>query len=222
MKHWYEITPLDTLFFAVEPADDPYTLRTFVTEAPYDQKYDVFIQWVLRTGAFSGFYLCGPGHQNALHEMLADSELAHNGMAIILRQPEHLELLETLGPGPLAAADPLLFLVSVSTNFTRDAFLTSLEKSGLLSDPARITEVEQAWPQGEVRIEDGDRRVALVFPAERFSDREMGFSEKVTPSETQLQRYQEQFALLDWLFGREEDIVSEVDNTEPPEEGASP
>ena len=69
-----------------------------------------------------------------------------------------------------------------------------------------------------LRLEDGNRRIVLVFPAERFSDREMGFSEKVTPNEAQRARDDEQFALLDWLFEMAPVIVEdEEEQTTVPE-----
>lgn len=198
---------LDALFFAVEPDDDPYTLRTFVTEAPFDQKYDVFFQWPLRADVFSAFYLHGPNHANELHRSWSESDQARAGMAMILRTPQHLAMLEALGPGPLAQADPLLLLVS--TNLTREAAVTSLRTSGLLTDPADLSRVDSGWGNAELRIETGGRRVAVVMPAETFSDLEMGISEKVTPSDAQLARFHEQFALLDWLFRRDGAKVQE-------------
>jgi hypothetical protein len=195
--------PTDFLFFATDPDDPPYTLRTFVTDSPYDQKYDVFFQWVLRADIFSGFYLVGPGQENGLHRSVSESDRARTGMALIVRQPEHLELLEELGPGPLSDADPLLLLISSSsTNLNREAVMASLEASRVLDESQRA-EVAAAWPSGELRFEDGERRIAVVLPAEKYCDINMGITEKVTPTETQLALYQEQFALLDWLYGRE-------------------
>ncbi len=199
--------PMQFMFFATEPDDDPYTLRTFVTEASYDQKYDVFIQWVLRTGMYSGFYLHGPDQKNTLFHMLNESEQTDTGMGLIIREQKHLELLEKLGPGPLSTADHLLLMVSVSTNMAQEDAMASIRKSGVIKEEANLAKVEACWPDGEVRLQEGGRRIAVVVPAEKFSDSQMGFSEKVKPSEIQLERYAEEFELMDWLFGRNDDIV---------------
>jgi hypothetical protein len=65
---------------------------------------------------------------------------------------------------------------------------------------AGLAQAEAARPSGVARIVEPTRRVVVVFDAERFSDRQMGFSEKVTPTPAQRQLYEEQFQLLDWLF----------------------
>ena len=76
----------------------------------------------------------------------------------------------------------------------------ALVEGQILVEPSTMADAESAWPLGQLRLDDGSRRILLVFSAERFSDREMGFSEKVVPQEAQLVLYQEQFELLDWLF----------------------
>lgn len=212
--------PVQFLFFATEPTDDPYTLRTFVTEAPYDQKYDVFIQWVLRTGVYPGFYLHGDDQLKTLHHVLDESEQADTGMALIIREPKHLEILEDLGTGPLASADNLLLLVSSSGGLAREAVLASIRESGVIKESENLDRIENAWPLGDLRLKDGGRRVAVVLSSEKFSDSQMGFSEKVNPSETQRSRYDEQFDLLDWLFDRAKDEATEVaEETESQPEG---
>ena len=198
--------PTDLLFFVMDQDDEPYTLRTFVTDASYDQKYDVFIQWVLRSNIFSGFYLHGPEHGNALYEALADEDEVRAGLALIVSGPEHLAILEELGPERLATADPLLLMVSGSTNLTQEAVMASIRNAEIFEDPAHLAEAEGAWPAGDLRIEDGERRVAVIFAAEQYSDLQMGFSEKVDPSETQRALYEKQFELMDWLYRRDEEI----------------
>ena len=81
--------------------------------------------------------------------------------------------------------------------------MASLKESGVLQDPAHLAEIEEAWPLGEIRLEEGDRSIAVVLPAEKFSDSKMGGTEKVTPKKDNLDLYKEQFALLYWLFRRE-------------------
>jgi len=164
-------------------------------------------RWALRADIFSGFYLVGPRHNNTLYRALVESEAARTGMALVVRNPEHLELLEELGPGPLAETCHLLLMISASTNLNREAVTASLEASGVLN-AAQCAEVETAWPSGELRFEDGERRIAVVLPAEKYCDLNMGITEKVTPSDEQITRYQEQFSLLDWLFEPTETTVS--------------
>ena len=194
------VRPMRWLFFAAEPANDAYTLRQFVTEAPYDQKFDVFIQWVLRNDMYSGFYLPGPAYENTLYRMLETSDRADVGLCLIATQPEHLELLTGLGPEALASADRLLLMFSQKLRWEDVA--AALRDANVLPEPSMLEQIASAWPEGEVKLEAGPRRIAVVFPAERYSDRHMGFSEKVDPDEAQLARYAEQFALLDWLFDR--------------------
>ena len=187
--------PMRFLFFAAEPEDEALTLRSFVTKTPYEQKYDVFIQWVLRADIFSGFHLYGGRFDNALVGMLRDNDKVDTGLALIATRPEHLALLDTLTPGPVAEAERLLLMFSGT--FSWEDVRPRL--SGVLSE-AGMAEAEAVWPNGTARIEDTTRRVAVVFQAERFSDRQMGFSEKITPTEVQKALYAEQFTLLDWLF----------------------
>ena len=89
--------------------------------------------------------------------------------------------------------------------------MASIRKSGVIKEEANLAKVEACWPDGEVRLQEGGRRIAVVVPAEKFSDSQMGFSEKVKPSEIQLERYEEEFELMDWLFGRNDDTVPDND-----------
>lgn len=198
--------PMRFLFFAAEPEDEALTLRAFVTDTAYEQKFDVFIQWVLRTDVFSGFHLYGPRFDNALAGMLRDSDLVDTGLALIASRPEHLDLLASLGPGPVAEAGRLLLMFS--SELPWEDVRTAL--ADVLPAGDAMAQVEAAWPEGTVRLEAGTRRIAVVFPAERFSDREMGFSEKIAPNDAQRARYAEQFELIDWLFDVPPRMVEEV------------
>ena len=190
--------PLRFLFFASTPDEEAYRLRAFTTDTPYEQKFDVFIQWVLRTDVFPGFYLYGPHARNPLYDMLAADEHADAGLALIASRPEHLDQLADLGPGPMAETRRLLLLFAKRLPW--DDVKKTLEDAAIFSSPDAMAEVEAAWPAGEARLEDGDRRIAVVFSAERFSDRHMGFSEKVKPNTAQRTLYGQEFDLLDWLF----------------------
>lgn len=187
--------PMRYLSFAAEPEDEALTLRSFVTKTPFEQKYDVFIQWVLRADIFPGFHLHGDRFENTFSRLLHDSEKADTGLALIATRPDHLELLDSLIPGPVNKADRLLLMFSGS--LPREDVQARL--AAILSADG-LAEAESAWPNGTARIEEQQRRIAVVFRAERFSDRQMGISEKVTPNEVQRALYNEQFALLDWLF----------------------
>jgi len=187
--------PMRFLFFAAEPEDEALTLRSFVTKTPYEQKYDVFIQWVLRADIFSGFHLHGKRFDNVLAGMLRENEKVDAGLALIATRPEHLVLLDALIPEPVAGAERLLLMFSGT--FPWEDVRARL--SGVLSE-AGLAEAEAAWPNGTARIEETTRRIAVVFQAERFSDRQMGISEKITPSEAHRALYNKQFELLDWLF----------------------
>lgn len=187
--------PMRFLFFAAEPKDEALTLRSFVTKTPYEQKYDVFIQWVLRADVFSGFHLYGGRFDNALAGMLRDNDKADTGLALIASRPEHLALLDTLAPGPVADAERLLLMFSETFSWAD----VQVRLSSILSKEGMV-QAESAWPGGIARIEEPARRVAVVFQAERFSDRQMGFSEKITPAEVQKALYAKQFELIDWLF----------------------
>jgi hypothetical protein len=189
------VRPMRFLFFAAEPEDEALTLRAFVTKTPYEKKYDVFIQWVLRADIFSGFQLYGDRFDNAIANMVRDSDQVDTGLALIATRPDHLVLLDALAPGPVTEEQQLLLMFSRS--FIWEDIRRSL--SEFLS-PDGLAAAEAAWPDGTARIEEGTRRIAIVFQAERFSDRQMGFSEKVTPSEIQKALYAEEFSLLDWLF----------------------
>jgi hypothetical protein len=187
--------PMRYLFFAAEPEDEALTLRAFVTDTPYEQKYDVFIQWVLRTDVFPGFHLRGKRFDNAFAGMVRNHEQVDTGLALIAARPDHLELLDELTPGPLREAERrlLMFAGTFSWQDVQPRLAAVLSANGM--EQARA-----AWPDSTARIEDAGRRTAVVFQAERFSDRNMGFSEKVTPTEAQKTLYAEQFELLDWLF----------------------
>jgi hypothetical protein len=206
--------PMRWLLFAADPADEAYTLRQFTTDEPFDRKFDVFIQWVLRCDIYSGFYLCGPAYRNRLHEMLSASDQVDMGFALIVKGPEQLELLAELGPGVLSSTERLLLMFS--GGLALQDVKNALAGSGVLTQPDMLGRVMAAWPDGEVRLQDGSRRIVVVFPAERYSDREMGFSEKVDPSETQRARYDEQFALLDWLFDRTPEARTDEAAMQPP------
>ena len=104
--------PAPAVFFAAEAKDPAYVLRDFTSTSPYDQRYDVLIQWVLRTGAFSGFYVVGSDHRPGLYEHLRQTQAVKTALALIVRGADQLELLPQLMHGPGAKDQRLLLLFS--------------------------------------------------------------------------------------------------------------
>jgi hypothetical protein len=193
------LRPTQALFFASEPDDPVYVLRAFTSQASYDQRYEVFIQWILRTGAFSGFYVTGPGYRNELYAHLCQDPKAKIGLALIVRGPQQLGLLKELMKGPGAKTQRLLLAFSKQLDW--ETVAKTLYDSGIVSRMDALEKVKAAWPAGEVILEEGKRRLLLVFSAERFSDQAMGFSEKVTPNDAQRALFGQEFSLVDRLFG---------------------
>ncbi|MCF7730509.1 MAG: hypothetical protein K9N23_02435 [Akkermansiaceae bacterium] len=187
--------------FSADSHDKAHHLRGFQGEGPYDQRYEVFVQWVLRTGAMTGFHLLDVPEGNALHEHLrgcADSRVAR---ALIVRKPEDLEQLDALAAVPADNGDPVLLMFAGSIP-VEDA-VAAVKHSGLLGSDSAAAEIASAWPAGEVLVEDGGRRVLVVAGAERFSDQAMGISEKVTPDAGQRELFGQAYGVIDRLMGRE-------------------
>lgn len=187
----------DWLVFAAHEDDPAHHLREFLTEEPYDERYEVFVQWVLRTGAFSGFELLGPDQSNGLYKHLRGSESSHTHQALILRKPDDLPLLAELADG----TDPLLLMFDSSIDAA--TAVKSLEQSGVVSDPQALAELESAWPDGEAVTGADGRRIMVMARAERFSDQAMGISEKVRPDAAQRALFDQAFGVVERLFGEE-------------------
>ncbi len=194
------IQPSEWVVFAAHPEDKAHHLRGFITEEPYDQRYEVFIQWVLRTGAFAGFHVLGPEGDNGLYRHLRSSDAAETALALIVRKPDDLTQLDELGRIPARAKDPLLLMFA--STISAEQAVEGLKRSGLIRNAAALAQAAEAWPAGEVLINDGERRVLVVAGAGRFSDQSMGISEKVVPDDSQRQLFTRAFALIDQLLGR--------------------
>ncbi len=193
------IQPSEWVVFAADPNDQAHHLRDFIGEGPYDQRYEVFIQWVLRTGAFSGFHILGSPDANGLYDELRKSDTATTARALIVRTPADLPQLRQLAEIPARANDPLLLLFSNS--IPPETAVAEIGKAGLIHDPEILAKIAAAWPAGEALLDDGGRRVLVIAGAERFSDQEMGISEKVTPDAAQRARFGEAFGAIDRLLG---------------------
>lgn len=193
------IQPSEWLAFAATPDDPGHHLRDFITEEPYDQRYEVFIQWVLRTGAFPGFQLLRWDNRNRLFEHLQSSEMTTTAQALIVRKPGDLPQLDKLEGLTSRASNPLLMMFS-STVSAQQA-VEAIQRSGLVKHADALAKIATAWPAGEAIIDDGGRRVMIVANAERFSDQVMGISEKVVPDAGQRALFDAEFSLIDRLFG---------------------
>ncbi|MCU0781396.1 MAG: DUF4350 domain-containing protein [Akkermansiaceae bacterium] len=190
----------DWLVFAADPADPIHNLTGFVAEGPYDQRYEVFIQWVLRTGAMSGFHVLGDHRGNALYQHLRDAGKARVARALIVRKPKDLAQLDDLAAIPSAKSDPLLLMFASSIR-AEDA-VAAVKRSGLLGTDSAANSIVSAWPAGETLVEEGGRRALIVASAERFADQAMGISEKVTPNAAQRALFDQAFGVIDRLFNR--------------------
>jgi hypothetical protein len=189
----------DWVVFAADPEDPGHHLRDFITEEPYNERYEVFIQWVMRTGAFTGFHLLGKEDANGLYAHLRTSERTKVANALIVRKPGDLGQLDEFAKIPRRKDDPLL-LMFASTVPVEEA-LSGMVKAGIAKSES-LEEIRKAWPSGEVLIDDGGRRLMIVAGAERFSDQAMGISEKVVPDESQKALFNQAFGLIDRLLGR--------------------
>jgi hypothetical protein len=194
------IRPIEALFFVADANDPVYVLRAFTSPSAFDQRYDVFIQWVLRTGAFAGFYITGPEHREGLYELMRRAEKAKTGLALIVDGPPRLDLLRELTKPRGAAAVSERLMVLFSRKLEWEVVAKALQDSGLLSNQGALERARAAWPTGQALLEEGKRRILLVFSAERFSDQAMGFSEKVVPDATQRALFNQAFSLVDTLF----------------------
>ncbi|MCX6879565.1 MAG: hypothetical protein NTW21_38040 [Verrucomicrobia bacterium] len=192
--------PSEWVVFAAHAPDPGHNLRGFVSNEPYDQRYEVFIQWVLRTGAYPGFQLLDKGLRNGLYDHLREADSSTTALALIVRKTDDLPQLDELRAIPLRAKDPLL-LMFASTIPAAQAE-ASIKRSGLVKNAEALAQIAGAWPNGEVVIRDGERRVMVLAGAERFSDQAMGISEKVVPDAGQRVLFNQAFGLIDRLFGR--------------------
>ncbi|MCP5519744.1 MAG: hypothetical protein H7A45_21095 [Verrucomicrobiales bacterium] len=191
------VRPAQALFFAAGSEDPAWGLRTFSSEADYHDRFEVFTQWVLRTGAFSGFHLLDEGASNLLYEHLRRSGQVQTAVAVVVRQPEELGRLRALANGPLKGSSRVLLMFASGVSWEMAG--KTLRETGLLDDPALVS-AGQAWPNREALVESNGRRILVVADAARFSDQAMGFSEKVVPTPAQRALFDEAFRLVDRLF----------------------
>ncbi len=193
--------PSSWVFFDADPGDPGHHLRGFVTEEPYDQRYEVFIQWVLRTGAFAAYHVAGPLAVNGLYQHLDATDNAQVARALIVRKPADLEQLGEFAAIPARAGDPVLLMFAGT--IPADKAADAIKRAGLVRGDDALAKIAQAWPASEAVIEDAGRRVVVVAGAERFSDQAMGISEKVTPDAAQRALFDQAFGAIDRLLGRD-------------------
>ena len=195
------IRPSEWVIFRADAKDPGHHLKDFITEEPYDQRYEVFIQWVLRTGAFSGFHLSGSTAANGLYDHLRASGSAKTSLALIVRKPADLTQLDELGTLSPRSKGPLLLMFASS--IPAEQAVESLRRSGIVKSAESLARVAQAWPAGEVVIDDAEGRLLIVANAERYSDQSMGISEKVVPDAAQRAAFSNAFGIIDRLLGKE-------------------
>ena len=195
------IQPSEWVIFRADSKDPGHHLKGFITEEPYGQRYEVFIQWVLRTGAFSGFHLSGADEINGLYDHLRASGSAKTSLALIVRKPGDLAQLDELGALAPRPNGPLLLMFASS--IPAEQAVESLRRSGIVKSADSLARVAQAWPSGEVVIDDPEGRLLIVANAERFSDQSMGISEKVVPDAAQRAVFNDAFGIIDRLLGKE-------------------
>jgi len=193
--------PADWVFFAARSDDPGHHLRDFLTKEPYDQRYEVFIQWVLRTGAYSGFHLLSPDHRTGLREHMRDADNQQTAAALILRKPADLRQLDDFSARVASNGESILLMFA--STIPADQAAKALQSAGLVRDADSLTKIAAAWPAGEVLLDTGGRRLLVVAGAERFSDMNMGITEKVKPDAKQRARFDQAFALIDRLFGKD-------------------
>jgi hypothetical protein len=194
------VTPSEWVVFAAESKDKAHNLRGFVSKEPYDKRYEVFIQWVLRTGAMSGFHVLDAPRGNGLYQHLRDSGKARVARALIVRTPDDLPQLDQLAAMPAATGDPVLLMFGSAVPVAQA--VAAVQRCGLLGSDSAAANIATAWPNGEALVEEGGRRVLVVAGADRFSDQAMGISEKVVPDAGQRALFDQAFGLIDRLFGR--------------------
>ena len=197
------IRPSEWVIFRADAKDPGHHLKDFITEEPYNQRYEVFIQWVMRTGAYPGFHLSGSGMANAngLYDHLRASESAKTSLALIVRKPGDLAQIDELGALAPRSKGPLLLMFASS--ISSEQAVESLRRSGIVKSAETLTRVAQAWPSGDVVIDDAEGRLLIVANAERYSDQSMGISEKVVPDAAQRAVFNDAFGIIDRLLGKE-------------------
>jgi hypothetical protein len=194
------IQPSEWVVFGAHAKDPGHNLVGFVSNEPYDQRYEVFIQWVLRTGAYAGFELLDKNADNGLYKQLRTAESARTALALIVRKPDDLGQLDELGAIASRAKDPLLLMFAKTIPAAQA--VERIKQSGLVKNAGALARIAEAWPSGEVVLDDGERRVLVVAAAERYSDQAMGISEKVVPDAGQRAVFNQAFGVIDRLFGR--------------------
>ena len=194
------VQPSEWVVFGAHAKDPGHNLCGFVSNEPYDQRYEVFIQWVMRTGAYPAFCLLDKGAETGFYDHLNASDATTTALALIVRKPDDLVQLDELGKVSKRAKDPLLLMFSKTISAAQA--VECLKRSKLVTDAGVLAQVAAAWPGGEVVIRDGERRLMVLAGAERFSDQVMGISEKVVPDAGQRALFNQAFGVIDRLFGR--------------------
>ena len=138
---------------------------------------------------------------NGLYDHLRASGSAKTSLALIIRKPADLPQLDALGALSPRSKGPLLLMFASS--IPAEQAVESLRRSGIVKSAESLARVAQAWPAGEVVIDDAEGRLLIVANAERYSDQSMGISEKVVPDAAQRAAFSNAFGIIDRLLGKE-------------------
>lgn len=186
--------PLAILFFITDPEDPVYALTQFVSPEPYEHRFDIFIQWILRVKAFPAFYLTKQS-DNKLYVHLLSQPNTKVAIGAIFQNESQANHLVPIIKKELHHVDRLLLLFS--SQISNEKFIQILE--GII--PSLPTVVQTLSRKEGIYIAKLEgKTVAIITNAERFSDREMGYTEKVVPSPQQRQLYEKEFNLIKQLF----------------------
>lgn len=186
------------LYIVADPVDESYGLQHFYAKGEYENKYEIFSQWVLRNNMFSAFYLNSKGHKNRLYNSLVSDVNVEMAICFILKNEEDVKKIRKLQHTVFQDNDRFLFIIDDSVDADRLLHALSdmriLEES-TLKDASSVDGVEKTYI-----FRRNDKLCILVLNGRRFSDRDMGYSEKVIANDLQRKLYDQEYKLLDTLF----------------------
>ena len=194
------VAPSQWVVFAAPAKDPAYNLCGFVSNEPYNEQYAVFIQWVLRTGAYSGFWLTDSGARNGFYQHLQSSDQTVTAHALIVRKPKDLAQLDEAAEIPMRPKDPLLLMFA--STIPAPQAIERIKQARLVKNDETLARIATAWPTGEAIVQDGERQVMVIANCDRFSDQAMGISEKVVPDANQRALFTQAFGIIDRLLGK--------------------
>jgi hypothetical protein len=187
-----------TVFLAVNPDDENYELKVFYSRADYVRKYDVFMQWILRNRMFPAFYLAGKRNSHYFYDQLGADPSAKRAVAFVVKDKEGLRSLKRTDPDLFKKNRRFLFVVAsgVATN----DFCTIVSEMELFDRQDIAVGRKCGDVDNAVVVSKAGKNYVVVFSGERFSDRYMGYSERVEPTDEQKALYEKEYRVLDEVF----------------------